>query len=250
MPAKELVGRAAKTVAHRAGYTLARRIPEAEHPYGPSINRIYRTVETFTMAPLNRTAGLLAAVDYTETAELHAAVVECGVWRGGSMMAVALRLMELSATPRDLFLCDTFEGMTKPTAVDVSIRGNSKLDDWNRDPAAAQEGAAVSLEAVQENMRRTGYDETRIHYLKGPVEQTLPGPIPDKISILRLDTDWYESTKHELETLWDRVLPGGVVIVDDYGEFEGARKAVDEFFAGSPVMLTPLDYTARLIVKR
>jgi O-methyltransferase len=98
-------------------------------------------------------------------------------------------------------------------------------------------------------MQSTGYPSDRVHYVKGLVEATVPQQAPDEIAILRLDTDWYESTKHELEHLWPRVRPGGVLIVDDYGHFEGARRAVDEFF-GPGVFLHRIDYTGRLVLKQ
>ena len=77
----------------------------------------------------------------------------------------------------------------------------------------------------------TGYPPERIHFVRGPVEETLPAGAPDEIALLRLDTDWYESTRHELEHLYPRLAAGGVLLVDDYGHWEGARKAVDEYFA-------------------
>ena len=72
--------------------------------------------------------------------------------------------------------------------------------------------------------------------------------LPESISVLRLDTDWYESTKHELECLWPKVSPGGFVLIDDYGHFTGARKAVDEFF-GPETFLFRIDYSGRLAQK-
>ena len=91
-----------------------------------------------------------------------------------------------------------------------------------------------------------------VHFVPGPVEQTLPDHAPDPIAILRLDTDWYASTRHELEHLFPRVAPGGVLIVDDYGHWEGARRAVDEYFARSDdrILLQRIDYTGRIGVKQ
>jgi hypothetical protein len=88
----------------------------------------------------------------------------------------------------------------------------------------------------------------RIHFHTGMVEDTIPRLAPERIAILRLDTDWYVSTKHELEWLWPRLSSGGVLIIDDYGHFTGARKAVDEFFGGQ-TFLFRIDYTGRLVTK-
>ena len=105
---------------------------------------------------------------------------------------------------------------------------------------------------VKKNMASTDYPEENIIYIKGKIEETLPGYIPGKISILRLDTDWYESTKHELEHLYPILSPGGVLIIDDYGHFAGARKAVDEYFSGleKPPYMSRIDYSGRIIIKK
>jgi len=105
---------------------------------------------------------------------------------------------------------------------------------------------------VQANLGRTGYPAERIHYVKGKVEETIPATLPSRIALLRLDTDWYESTRHELQHLYPLLSTHGVLIIDDYGHWQGARQAVDEYFAASaePVFLHRVDYTARLVVKR
>jgi O-methyltransferase len=111
--------------------------------------------------------------------------------------------------------------------------------------------AVASLQEVRSNMASTGIATERVHYVSGPVEETIPRSVPERIALLRLDTDWYESTRHELEHLWDRLEPGGVLIVDDYGHWAGAREAVDEFFAAreDAPLLSRVDYTGRMGVK-
>jgi O-methyltransferase len=96
-----------------------------------------------------------------------------------------------------------------------------------------------------------GYPEEQIHFVEGPVEETVPGSAPAELALLRLDTDWYESTKHELEHLYPRLARGGVLILDDYGYWQGARRAVDEYLAGldSPLLLNRIDHTARIALK-
>ena len=105
---------------------------------------------------------------------------------------------------------------------------------------------------VREALRSTGYPTERVHLVEGRVEETLPAAAPDPIALLRLDTDWYRSTKHELEHLYPRISPGGVVIIDDYGHYEGVRRAVDEYLesSGEALLLNRIDYTARVGVKR
>src|SRR5204863_8681210 len=104
---------------------------------------------------------------------------------------------------------------------------------------------------VRDNVLTTGYPEQRLHFVRGPVEQTVPAQMPERIALLRLDTDWYESTKHELEHMYPRLADGGVLIVDDYGHWEGARRAVDEYFGrqAPPLLLNRIDYTGRIAIK-
>src|SRR5262249_47333333 len=147
-----------------------------------------------------------------------------------------------------LYLFDTFAGMTAPTLADRDLFGESeiqKIEERGGDPSAS---ANVPLWEVKANLRRTGYDENLITYVKGPVEETLSANAPDTIAILRLDTDWYESTRHELQHLFPRLSGGGVLIIDDYGHYEGARRAVDEFIAENkiPLLLNRINYTARI----
>lgn len=151
----------------------------------------------------------------------------------------------------DLYLFDTFDGMTAPTDIDIDPAGRSAREMLAvEDRATSDVWAYAPFEDVRANMRSTGYPSELIHYVQGPVEQTLPGSAPEKIALVRLDTDFYESTRHELEHLITRVSQNGVLIVDDYGHWEGARRAVDEWFGTleRPVMLNRIDYTGRMAV--
>jgi predicted O-methyltransferase YrrM len=108
------------------------------------------------------------------------------------------------------------------------------------------------VEDVQRNLGRTGYDPSRLHFIKGKVEETLPGQAPDEpIALLRLDTDWYSSTKHELVHLFPRLVPGGVLILDDYGWWKGSRQAYDEYAKenGVRLLLNRIDNAGRLAIK-
>jgi O-methyltransferase len=107
------------------------------------------------------------------------------------------------------------------------------------------------LDIVMEAIESTAYPSEKVHYIKGMVEQTIPEFVPKKIALLRLDTDWYESTKHELEHLFPRLSKGGVLIIDDYGHWQGARKAVEEYLKKNDVkiLLNRIDYTGRMGVK-
>jgi O-methyltransferase len=221
----------------------------------PDFKRLYESCRNETMTSLERMHALWAAVRHIHKSGIHGAIVECGVWRGGSMMLAARALLELGDASRELWLYDTYQGMTEPTVADVqamtgqmagSVLAGQPKDDENPFWALAQR------EVVERNMRATRYPEQLTHYVEGPVEQTLPRDMPDAIALLRLDTDWYESTRHELLHLWPRLAAGGILIIDDYGYWEGARKAVDEYFAALPdaPFLARIDFTGRIAIKR
>lgn len=203
---------------------------------------LWERVKPYTMTSLERIHAMAQAVEYVSRADIAGAIVECGVWRGGSMMAAALTLQRLG-DERDLYLYDTFSGMVEPREEDVRWDGSSASSDF------AEGWCSASVDEVRATMDSTGYPERSIHYVEGVVEQTIPASAPDAIAVLRLDTDWYESTRHELEYLYPRLAPGGVLLIDDYGHWRGSRRAVDEYFESRPILLTRVDYTGRVAVK-
>jgi O-methyltransferase len=211
----------------------------------------YVAVRDYTMTSLERVAALCDAVRYVTRHAIPGDLVECGVWRGGSMLAAARTLLEHGDRERILWLYDTFAGMPEPTALDVR--------DTDGTPAAALLAShdrttdlwAVSpLDEVKRVMALSEYPGERIRYVQGKVEDTIPAGAPQQIAILRLDTDWYESTHHELVHLLPRVSPGGVLIIDDYGFWQGARRAVDEYLdsSGMRLLLNRIDDTGRIAV--
>lgn len=210
-----------------------------------------RRVAPYTMTTPPRLYALTRAVEYVTAQRIPGAIVECGVWRGGSMMSVALTLMRLGATDRQLYLFDTFSGMTPPGEEDVKHTGERAADMLATSSRDSDDWAVASLEDVKAAVLGVGYPEQNIHFVQGPVEETLPGNAPGEIALLRLDTDWYASTKHSLVHLYPHVSPRGVVIVDDYAYWQGARQAVDEYIAEHelPLLLNRIDYTARIAVK-
>ena len=237
---------------HRAGFdivNLRRPILPPDYNTGlpPDFDQAdiaaYFSVRPFTMTSPERIFSLRRVVEYLVKAKLPGAYVECGVWRGGSMMAIAQALLECRMRDHELYLFDTFEGWPEPTAEDGTLVHQT----WHEDRAA---WSPVPIEVVQANLAATGYPSERLHYVAGRVEDTLPEKAPDTISLLRLDTDFYQSTKHELATLYPRLVSGGVLIIDDYGYYEGSRRAVDEFFhVHGPVLLNRIDSDARIAIK-
>jgi hypothetical protein len=212
---------------------------------------LYRRVDDYTMTTPPRIYALARAVEYVTAREIPGAIVECGVWRGGSMMAAALTLLRLGVIDRDLYLFDTFMGMTPPSDEDVRGSGERAADLLAAEGAESDIWAIAALEDVRDAVLSVGYPVERIHFVKGPVEETLPARAPDEIALLRLDTDWYASTKHELVHLYPRLARGGVLILDDYGYWQGARRAVDEYLSecNVPLLLNRIDNTGRLALK-
>jgi O-methyltransferase len=206
-------------------------------------------VRPWTMTSPERIYALMQAVRYVSGNGIHGDIVECGVWKGGSMAAAAMTLLQRKDASRDLYLFDTFEGMSPPTKADMDYTGRPASEVMAQDEG--YKCADAPLERVREVLRGTGYPEEQIHFVKGKVEETLPEAAPDAISVLRLDTDWYESTKHELQHLFPRLAKAGVIIIDDYGHWRGSRQACDEYFAEQrvPILLNRIDYTGRIGLK-
>lgn len=210
-------------------------------------------VSNFTMTSPARIVTLIRATEYVVKNNIEGDFVECGVWKGGSVGACVLTLNKLSKNNRKIWLFDTFEGMNTPSEVDYDINGKLASDRLDvEDIETSWIWAKAQLDEVKNNVYSFGYPIEKINFIKGVVEETLiSNEIPEKISLLRLDTDWYESTKIELEVLYPRLVSGGVLIIDDYGHWNGCRKAVDEFFdcmEFSP-FLNRIDYTGRIIIK-
>ena len=215
---------------------------------------IHDVCNPFTMTSIERMYGLYQAVKYSVEEDVPGDIVECGVWMGGSAMVAAMTLDLVGDTSRNLYLYDTFEGMTPPTDHDVNHEGvhaNDFLNPEDRVDGESNVWAYASLETVRRNLDHTGVSRDRFHLIKGKVEDTIPGKMPEAISLLRLDTDWYESTAHELKHMYPVLSPGGVLIIDDYGHWRGSREATDEYFAANDgALLNRLDYSGRIAIKR
>ena len=221
----------------------------------PEDREIARLALPFTMTGVPRLQALIDAVRYCEARGVPGSFAECGVWRGGSVLAMIHTLQSLGVEDREVYLYDTFTGMTEPTELDSSPYYRPALELWEE--AAGRPfpeffaPEILNEDSVREVVLATGYPAGRIHFVRGPVEETLPGQSPGQLALLRLDTDWYESTRHELVHLYPLLEPGGVLIIDDYGHWDGARRAVDEYFgAEAPqVLLNRIDYAGRIAIK-
>jgi O-methyltransferase len=230
-----IAGKVNETLSRHLGVEVRRSGNEFPAHYDDAACRIIRGVRPRTMTSREKLYALVQAVRYVSRSDVVGDIVECGVWRGGSMQAIARVLTEERDNARHLYLCDTFEGMPPPAEHDLRADGlhASQLLVENTDNVRA----FASCEDVEKAMRETAYPWEKIHFVEGMVEDTLPDQAPEKIALLRLDTDWYESTRHELECLYERLVPGGILILDDYGWWQGSRKAVDEWLDANQVRI-------------
>jgi len=222
------------------GDTAVRAATGSWHLISPSeFSNLYRRVRGHTVCSVARLRGLHEGVKYVVGKHVEGDVVECGCARGGSAALMALSLRQ-SGERRTLWLFDTFEGLPAPTA-----------DDPDYEIAELFTGSCLGrLEEVRELFREQGVAQG-VRFVKGLFQDTIPKSAIERIALLHIDGDWYESVKVCLEQLYDKVVPGGIIQFDDYGYWKGARKAVDEFLAKRKinVPLKKLDYSGRSIRK-
>ena len=246
----------AKKIIKKLGYEIHRAGTYREFPidFNETDIEIIKSVKPFTLTSIERRFALIQAVNYIIKNKIAGDIVECGVWKGGSIMAIAKTLLTLKSYDKELYLFDTFEGMPKPKEFDVASYDNrmaiKQFEDLKINDNSSN-WSKIELDEVRNNVFSTKYNKEKFHFIKGKVEDTIPEFSPETISILRLDTDWYEFTRHELIHLFPRLVKGGVIIIDDYGYWKGAKKAVDEYFTENniPILLNRIDTTGRIGIK-
>lgn len=230
------------------GFTIMRKEHNPYYDKTTEEDRIFRKIYNFckdyTLTDIQRMFALYNAVKYLVKADIKGDFVECGVWRGGSSMLMVKTLLELGITDRKIFLYDTFEGMTRPKNDEYNLKNGKKaIDDYKENKCIA------TIDEVRKNMAKTGYPTDNIVFVKGDVLQTIPEISPNSIALLRLDTDWYESTRHELTHLYPLLNRHGVLIIDDYDAWSGSKKATDEYFSKIPILLNRIGTSGRIAIK-
>jgi O-methyltransferase len=215
---------------------------------------VYEFCKEYTMTGIERMYALYKAVEYIVNNNIVGDIVECGVWRGGSSMLIAQTLMKFNCMNKVIYMYDTFEGMSTPTEKDKDVSGSSAHDLLKTSKKENKNSiwCIADLDDVKNNMAKTNYPSSNIRYIKGKVEHTIPQNMPEStVALLRLDTDWYESTLHEMKHLYPLLISEGVLIIDDYGHWQGAKKAVDEYFTAQnkSLLLNRIDYTGRIAIK-
>jgi hypothetical protein len=220
----------------------------------PEFLRIYERCQEKTMTSIERMYALYQATCHIADRGIPGDFVECGVWRGGSVMLIALTLLARGCTGRPIWLYDTFSGMTAPSAHDIQEMSGRPASDILAERERSDSDPFWGIAArsgVERNLQGTGYPADQFRIIEGDVRETIPSQTPSAIALLRLDTDWYETTRHELEHLYPRISRGGIVIVDDYGYWRGSRKATDDYFGAmhDAPLLHRIDFTGRIAVR-
>ncbi len=212
---------------------------------------IHKKSRGYTMVNKERSFALYEATKYISRNKIEGDVVECGVWKGGQTMIMAHTLLQENDINRKIWLYDTYEGMSEPTEDDMRISTNEKAKSLllKKDKTTERDNiwCYAPIEEVKKNVMSTGYNPNNLVFVKGKVEDTIPNQIPEKIALLRLDTDWYESTRHELVHLFPRLVKGGVLVIDDYGTWAGSKKAVDEYIKENNIKILLTRITAGCI---
>lgn len=244
-----------QSIANHFGYKISKTsrtgLPEIDTT-DPEFVRLLETYRTYTMTSPERMYALYEAVKYVLSANIPGDIVECGVWRGGSSMIIA-DLLKHANSNRKIYLYDTFEGMSEPTEHDIETSNTqpAKMKWKITQKDNHSDWCYASFDEVRKNMEMTGYNMKNIVFVKGKVEDTIPKTLPTSVALLRLDTDWYESTLHELIHLYPHLSSRGVLILDDYGHWAGAREATDTYFKNNNIamLLSRIDYTGRMGIK-
>lgn len=209
---------------------------------------IYDACKNYSMVSQEKMFALYSAVEYVVRRGIPGDFVECGVWKGGCVMLMAMTLKLLKDEDRKIYLYDTFGGMVQSGATDFKIANRMPADKvWKKDMSR---WCFSSIDEVKENIKKTGYPVDNFVFVKGKVEETLLQITPKKISLLSLDTDWYESTRKELIFLYPLLSVDGVLIVDDYNFWNGSRKAVDDYFKFDALLFHRIDDVSVMIEKK
>jgi hypothetical protein len=200
-------------------------------------DEIINAVKPYTMVSTERLTQLLNAVEHIVNNNIDGDFIEIGVWKGGCIMAICLKLIQLNKTNKKIFLYDTFQGMSEAEDIDVDLCGETAKN-WLK-----TNDCIASIDEVKINVENTGYPKDLIFYKIGNILETNILEIPKNISLLRLDTDWYNTTKFELENFEPNVCKKGIIIIDDYGHWKGSKKATDEYIDKKQINLNIIDYT-------
>ena len=210
----------------------------------------------YSMTSLLRRWALINAIKFIKNENIDGDFVECGVWKGGNLI-IYNKLNDEYNLNKKIFAYDTFSGMSEPSIHDKNVNNVDAQREWENNKKTDKINLSFNCYSNLQEVKKNIIDNSstrdplkNLNFIEGKVEDTLKlqKNLPDKISILRLDTDWYESTKAELEILYPKLSKNGILLIDDYGHWKGARKAVDEFFNDKNVTKHYIDFSCRMII--
>ena len=215
------------------------------------INKILK----LTMVSQENLAFLVSVIKYLKKNQIKGDYAETGIWKGGISILSYQMFLEKNKKRKRFYLYDTFEGMVKPGKFDKKLNRDLSqvMDKWKKTLKTKEGWNFSSLDEVKKNIIKICGKRSLKDFclIKGKVENSLKNKknLPKKICLLRLDTDFYNSTKAELDYLFNRVSKGGVIIFDDYSNWLGAKKAIDNFFKNKKYLLCKIDNNSRFIIK-
>lgn len=236
------------------GYILKKRSYFDKLEKIPSLNKEHQKIlsisSKFSMTSKIRQYALLNLLDYIFKKNIEGDMVECGTWLGGNLI-IFDHLKKKYNSKKKIFAYDTFVGMPRPTNNDKDFEGKSFLNNFEDLNKRYYSNKKFNLNIVKKNLLLNKVDLKKIKFIKGKVEDTLKNKenLPSKISILRLDTDWYESTNASLYQLYSKLVKGGILIIDDYGWNSGCKKATDNFFKKKDVSFFRIDHESIFLIK-
>ena len=257
---KKIIYKISRSIAKKFGYKLVQKENENLNFQFPEYTddelRLIEISKKNTMTSYQKLNFLLRSIEHVYNNKIDGDFVECGVWKGGNIILFKNMINKLNMQNKKIYAFDTFEGMTKPLDIDVDLRFKQEkaadvMDRSPKDYNIHNIHSYYPIEKVKKNIIESCKDLENIKFIKGDVLKTLliSDNIPEKISILRLDTDWYESTKIELEILFPKLVNNGILIIDDYGDYKGCKKAVDEYFRYKKFNIFKIDAGGRMLIK-
>jgi hypothetical protein len=199
-----------------------------------SDDELIEKCKDFTMTSRERQIQTLYSIQYIVDNNVEGDIIEIGVWKGGCVMLMLGKLLQLGITDRRVHLYDTFTGMTEPGKLDVDPHGNHASVHWDTG------SCYCSYDAVYNNIQSVGYPMDLISFHVGDIRNVDVSTVPEKIAVLRLDNDWHELYKFELPIFEPKVTVNGIITIDDYGWWSGCKIAVDEYNKDKDVQYVPI----------
>lgn len=221
-----------RRVVSRFGFDLVMPVDKQAQEEGLAYSS-----DSETMIGMKRLDNLQHCIADVLANDVPGDIIETGVWRGGASIFMRAVLRAHGDTERTVWLADSFQGLPKPEPGRYPADREDRL--WR------MTGLIVSVDEVKENFARYGLLDDQVKFLKGWFSETLPNAPIERVAVMRLDGDMYQSTIEALEALYPKLSVGGYVIIDDFGAIPGCRQAVTDFRATKGITdeMQPIDWS-------